>query len=66
LPYLKREEAERNVYRVKMKSWKNDQKLINSLKTLSERKRDTDTSDEREDVESDNAKKYGELEIDSL
>jgi hypothetical protein len=55
MPFLRREEAERNVYQVKMKAWKSDQKFIESLKTAKERK------DERQDAESGAALNYGEL-----
>eukprot|EP00804_Cyclotella_cryptica_P018310 CCRYP_017654-RA/>CCRYP_017654-RA protein AED:0.36 eAED:0.36 QI:0/0/0/0.5/1/1/4/0/416 len=61
-PYLEREEAERKIYRVKMDSWKNDQKLMNSLKTPNERKRNLDKvndPDQREDTESGFGQKYG-------
>ena len=65
-PYLEREEAERKIYRVKMDSWKNDQKLLNSLKTPNERKRNFDIvndADQREDTDSGLGQKYGEAEI---
>lgn len=64
-PYLEREEAERKIYRVKMDSWKNDQKLLNSLKTPNERKRDFESVhevDQREDTDSGLGQKYGEAE----
>lgn len=68
LPHLQREQAERGVYRAKMDKWKNDQKHLNSLKTPYERKANHNAhdcghdTDEREDIESGAARKYGKLD----
>lgn len=64
LPFLMREEEERKVYRAKMNRWNNDQKLINSLKTASERRLDNSDpdaceDDDRQDAETVAALKYG-------
>ena len=64
LPHLQREQAEREVYRAKMDKWKNDQKHLNSLKTPYERKAShhANDADEREDIESGAARKYGKFD----
>lgn len=66
LQFLMREQEERKVYRAKMSRWNNDQKLINSLKTASERRQQDNEEayeyDERQDaegVETVAALKYG-------
>jgi hypothetical protein len=62
-PFLKREQAERKVYRMKMESWKSNQKYMNALLTPKERKQDSDSlkeseDDQREDSESQKYGKY--------
>lgn len=63
-PFLDREEGERKIYRAKMDSWKNDQKLAKLFKSPVERernhKREKDV-DQREDTESSFPQRgYGE------